>query len=96
VVPVSSGRHVRRCTGAGFPGPYHHAENAFYSAISRQVLVIIYKDAAKRKAAETLKGSAGISMQRAVDYLVKEPVGGAHNAPDQDIDEFHAPYAICP
>lgn len=65
-------------------------ENAFYSAISPEGFSsIIYKDAAKKeKAAETLKGS-GRDLYAAgiVDYLIKEPVGGAHNAPDQVIDE---------
>jgi acetyl-CoA carboxylase carboxyl transferase subunit alpha len=65
-------------------------ENAFYSAISPEGFSsIIYKDASKKeKAAETLKGS-GRDLYAAgiVDYLVKEPVGGAHNAPDQVIDE---------
>lgn len=65
-------------------------ENAFYSAISPEGFSsIIYKDATKKeKAAETLRGS-GRDLYAAgiVDYLIKEPVGGAHNAPDQVIDE---------
>lgn len=65
-------------------------ENAFYSAISPEGFSsIIYKDASKKeKAAETLKGS-GRDLYAAgiVDCVVKEPVGGAHNAPEQVIEE---------
>jgi acetyl-CoA carboxylase carboxyl transferase subunit alpha len=65
-------------------------ENAFYSAISPEGFSsIIYKDVSKKeKAAETLKGS-GRDLYAAgiVDYLVKEPVGGAQNDPAHVVDE---------
>lgn len=65
-------------------------ENAFYSAISPEGFSsIIYKDTTKKeKAAETLKGSGrDLFTAGIVDYLVREPVGGAHNAPTQVIEE---------
>ncbi|HPI92928.1 MAG TPA: carboxyl transferase domain-containing protein [Deltaproteobacteria bacterium] len=65
-------------------------ENSFYSAISPEGFSsIIFKDPTKKeKAAETLRGS-GRDLYAAgiVDYLVREPVGGAHNAPDQVIED---------
>ncbi len=65
-------------------------ENAFYSAISPEGFSsIVYKDVSKKeKAAETLKGS-GRDLYAAgiVDYLVKEPVGGAQNDPALVVDE---------
>jgi acetyl-CoA carboxylase carboxyl transferase subunit alpha len=65
-------------------------ENAFYSAISPEGFSsIIFKDPTqKEKAAETLRGS-GRDLYAAglVDYLVKEPVGGAHNSPGHVIEE---------
>jgi acetyl-CoA carboxylase carboxyl transferase subunit alpha len=60
-------------------------ENAFYSAISPEGFSsIIYGDASKKeKAAETLKGTGkDLYSSGIVDYLVKEPMGGAHNEPE--------------
>jgi len=64
-------------------------ENAFYSAISPEGFSsIIYGDSTKKeKAAETLKGSGrDLYGYGIVDYLVKEPTGGAHNDPALVID----------
>lgn len=65
-------------------------ENAFYSAISPEGFSsIIYGDASKKeKAAETLKGTGkDLYGYGIVDYLVKEPMGGAHNEPSIVIAE---------
>jgi acetyl-CoA carboxylase carboxyl transferase subunit alpha len=64
-------------------------ENAFYSAISPEGFSsIIYGDSTKKeKAAETLRGSGrDLYSYGIVDYLVKEPTGGAHNDPSLVID----------
>lgn len=65
-------------------------ENAFYSAISPEGFSsIVFKDAKRKElAAETLRGT-GRDLYAAgiVDYLVKEPVGGAHNAPGKVVEE---------
>jgi len=65
-------------------------ENAFYSAISPEGFSsIIYGDASKKeKAAETLRGTGkDLYSSGIVDYLVKEPMGGAHNEPAMVISE---------
>jgi acetyl-CoA carboxylase carboxyl transferase subunit alpha len=65
-------------------------ENSFYSAISPEGFSsIIYGDASKKeKAAETLKGTGkDLYEYGIVDYLVKEPMGGAHNDPGMVIEE---------
>jgi acetyl-CoA carboxylase carboxyl transferase subunit alpha len=65
-------------------------ENSFYSAISPEGFSsIIYGDASKKeKAAETLKGTGrDLYSSGIVDYLVKEPMGGAHNEPTLVISE---------
>ncbi len=65
-------------------------ENAFYSAISPEGFSsIIYGDASrKEKAAETLKGTGkDLYSSGIVDYLVGEPMGGAHNEPAAVIHE---------
>jgi acetyl-CoA carboxylase carboxyl transferase subunit alpha len=65
-------------------------ENSFYSAISPEGFSsIIYGDASKKeKAAETLKGTGkDLYSSGIVDYLVKEPMGGAHNEPAMVISE---------
>lgn len=57
-------------------------ENAFYSAISPEGFSsIIYGDASnKERAADTLKGTGrDLYLDGIVDYLIKEPTGGAHN-----------------
>lgn len=65
-------------------------ENAFYSAISPEgYSSIVYGDASnKEQAADSLKGT-GRDLYRdgIVDYLVKEPIGGAHNDPAAVIEE---------
>ena len=65
-------------------------ENAFYSAISPEGFSsIISGDASnKENAADTLKGSGrDLYLAGLVDYLVREPVGGAHNEPEKVIHE---------
>lgn len=65
-------------------------ENAFYSAISPEAFSsIIYRDASnKEQAADALRGSGrDLYLQGIVDYLVREPVGGAHNEPCSVIEE---------
>jgi len=65
-------------------------ENAFYSAISPEGFSsIISGDASnKENAADTLKGSGrDLYIAGLVDYLVREPVGGAHNDPRKVIGE---------
>jgi acetyl-CoA carboxylase carboxyl transferase subunit alpha len=65
-------------------------ENSFYSAISPEGFSsIIYGDPSKKeKAAETLRGSGrDLFSYGIVDYLVKEPTGGAHNEPSRVIDD---------
>ncbi|MGC9325056.1 MAG: carboxyl transferase domain-containing protein [Desulfomonilia bacterium] len=68
-------------------------ENAFYSSISPEGFSsIIFGDSTqKESAADTLKGT-GKDLYRdgIVDILVKEPTGGAHNNPNQVIDEVGA------
>jgi acetyl-CoA carboxylase carboxyl transferase subunit alpha len=65
-------------------------ENAFYSSISPEGFSSIISGDASNKdsAADALRGS-GRDLYRAglVDYLVREPVGGAHNEPDQVVQE---------
>lgn len=65
-------------------------ENAFYSSISPEAFSsIIYRDVANKElAADTLRGS-GKDLYAAgiVDYLVREPIGGAHNEPAPVIEE---------
>mgnify|MGYP000908834598 CR=1 FL=1 len=65
-------------------------ENAFYSAISPEgYSSIVYGDSSnKEQAAESLKGTGkDLYLDGIVDYLVKEPVGGAHNDPAAVIEE---------
>lgn len=66
-------------------------ENAFYSAITPEGFSsIVFKDTKKKDlAAETLKGTGrDLYASGIVDYLIREPVGGAHNAPSQVIEEM--------
>jgi len=61
-------------------------ENAYYSVISPEgCAAILWKDRAKApEAASALKfGAEDIKKLGVVDEVVAEPVGGAHNAPDQ-------------
>jgi acetyl-CoA carboxylase carboxyl transferase subunit alpha len=65
-------------------------ENAFYSAISPEgYSSIIYgDDSNKEVAADKLKGTGRDLFQGGiVDFLVREPIGGAHNDPVAVIDE---------
>jgi acetyl-CoA carboxylase carboxyl transferase subunit alpha len=65
-------------------------ENAFYSAISPEgYSSIIYGDDSKKEtAADSLKGTGRDLFQGGiVDFLVREPVGGAHNDPTAVIEE---------
>lgn len=65
-------------------------ENAFYSAISPEGFASIKKgdEVTKEDAAEILKGTGrDLYMQGIVDYMVMEPLGGAHNDPDAVIRE---------
>ena len=65
-------------------------ENAFYSSISPEGFLSIISGEAMNKeyAADTLRGSGrDLYVQGLVDYLVREPVGGAHNEPGQVIQE---------
>ena len=63
-------------------------EHSIYSVISPEGCAsILYRDAAKAKdAAEAMKITAGdLKKMKVVDGVVKEPVGGAHRAPDKAI-----------
>jgi acetyl-CoA carboxylase carboxyl transferase subunit alpha len=74
----------------GFGDKIIMLENSFYSAISPEGFSsIIYGDSSKKeKAAETLRGSGrDLFSYGIVDYLVKEPTGGAHNDPVRVIQE---------
>ena len=65
-------------------------ENAFYSSISPEgYSSIMYGDVANREiAADTLKGTGkDLFADGIVDYLVREPTGGAHNDPKVVIAE---------
>lgn len=65
-------------------------ENAFYSSISPEgYSSIMYGDIANREmAAETLRGAGrDLFADGIVDYLVREPTGGAHNDPKVVIEE---------
>lgn len=65
-------------------------ENAFYSSISPEGFSsIIQGDASnKENAADSLRGSGrDLYAQGIVDYLIREPVGGAHNDPTTVIEE---------
>jgi acetyl-CoA carboxylase carboxyl transferase subunit alpha len=65
-------------------------ENAFYSAISPEgYSSIIYGDDSKKEeSADTLKGTGrDLYQEGIVDFLVREPTGGAHNEPAAVIDE---------
>lgn len=61
-------------------------EHSIYSVISPEGCAsILYRDAAKAKdAAEAMKITAGdLKKMKVVDGVVKEPVGGAHRAPEK-------------
>lgn len=63
-------------------------EHAIYSVISPEGCAsILYRDAAKaRDAAEAMKITADdLLKMKVIDGVVKEPVGGAHRAPDKAI-----------
>lgn len=63
-------------------------EHSIYSVISPEGCAsILYRDAAKAKdAAEAMKITADdLKKMKVVDGIVKEPVGGAHRAPDKAI-----------
>jgi len=63
-------------------------EHSIYSVISPEGCAsILYRDAAKAKdAAEAMKITAGdLKKMKVIDGIVKEPVGGAHRAPDKAI-----------
>ncbi|MEL7033112.1 MAG: acetyl-CoA carboxylase carboxyltransferase subunit alpha [Pseudomonadota bacterium] len=63
-------------------------EHSIYSVISPEGCAsILYRDAAKAKdAAEAMKITAGdLKKMKVIDGVVKEPVGGAHRAPDKAI-----------
>ena len=63
-------------------------EHSIYSVISPEGCAsILYRDAAKAKdAAEAMRITAGdLKKMKVVDGVVKEPVGGAHRAPDKAI-----------
>jgi acetyl-CoA carboxylase carboxyl transferase subunit alpha len=65
-------------------------ENAFYSAISPEGFASIKRgdETTKEDAAEILKGTGrDLYEQGLIDYLVMEPLGGAHNDPDAVIRE---------
>jgi acetyl-CoA carboxylase carboxyl transferase subunit alpha len=65
-------------------------ENAFYSAISPEGFASIKRgdETTKEEAAEILKGTGrDLYAQGLIDYIVKEPLGGAHNDPDAVIKE---------
>lgn len=61
-------------------------EHAIYSVISPEGCAsILWRDSAKaREAAEAMKITAGDLLKlRVIDEIVKEPVGGAHRAPEK-------------
>ncbi|MEL6209170.1 MAG: carboxyl transferase domain-containing protein, partial [Pseudomonadota bacterium] len=61
-------------------------EHAIYSVISPEGCAsILYRDSEKaRDAAEAMKITAkDLKRLKVIDTIVKEPVGGAHRAPDQ-------------
>ncbi|MEM7327178.1 MAG: acetyl-CoA carboxylase carboxyltransferase subunit alpha [Pseudomonadota bacterium] len=63
-------------------------EHSIYSVISPEGCAsILYRDAAKAKdAAEAMKITASdLKKMKVVDGVVKEPIGGAHRAPDKAI-----------
>ncbi|NQY96091.1 MAG: acetyl-CoA carboxylase carboxyltransferase subunit alpha [Henriciella sp.] len=63
-------------------------EHSIYSVISPEGCAsILYRDAAKAKdAAEAMKITAGdLKKLKVVDGVIKEPVGGAHRAPEKAI-----------
>jgi acetyl-CoA carboxylase carboxyl transferase subunit alpha len=65
-------------------------ENAFYSAISPEGFssIVYGDDSNKEAAADTLKGTGRDLFDGGiVDYLVREPTGGAHNDPASVIAE---------
>jgi acetyl-CoA carboxylase carboxyl transferase subunit alpha len=65
-------------------------ENAFYSAISPEGFssIIYGNDSNKEAAADSLKGTGRDLYQGGiVDFLVREPTGGAHNKPGSVIEE---------
>jgi acetyl-CoA carboxylase carboxyl transferase subunit alpha len=65
-------------------------ENAFYSAISPEGFASIKRgdETTKEEAAEILKGTGrDLYSQGLIDYIVMEPLGGAHNDPDSVIRE---------
>ncbi|MBN1634885.1 MAG: acetyl-CoA carboxylase carboxyl transferase subunit alpha [Deltaproteobacteria bacterium] len=65
-------------------------ENAFYSSISPEGFSsIIYGDASRKElAADTLRGAGNDLLENGIiDYLIKEPVGGAHNEPAKVIED---------
>ena len=65
-------------------------ENSFYSSITPEGFSsIVWGDASKKEiAADLLKGT-GTDLYEGglVDYLVKEPLGGAHNDPSKVIED---------
>lgn len=67
-------------------------ENALYSAISpRGAASILWKDSSKEKdACEFLKITAeDLTSFGVCDKIIKEPEGGAHNAPEQTADSIY-------
>ena len=67
-------------------------ENALYSAISpRGAASILWKDSSKEKeACEILKITAeDLTRFGVCDKIIKEPEGGAHNAPEQAADSIY-------
>ncbi len=65
-------------------------ENAFYSAISPEGFASIKRgdETTKEEAAEILRGTGrDLYEQGLIDYIVMEPLGGAHNNPDAVIKE---------
>ncbi len=65
-------------------------ENAFFSAISPEGFASIKRgdETTKEEAAEILKGTGrDLYSQGLIDYIVMEPLGGAHNDPDAVIKE---------
>lgn len=67
-------------------------ENALYSAISpRGAASILWKDGSKeREACEILKITAeDLTGFGVCDKIIKEPEGGAHNAPEQAADSLY-------
>jgi acetyl-CoA carboxylase carboxyl transferase subunit alpha len=65
-------------------------ENAFYSAISPEGFASIKRgdETTKEEAAEILKGTGrDLYVQGLIDYIVMEPLGGAHNDPESVVKE---------